>query len=157
MTTLDLAALFPGPGAHLPELLTTDHLPLAELHSARLHGELFALEDGFIPADIPETSRLRARALAHSLPPLRDRDALCAVGDTARWIHDMDEPRPARHTLRGIFPHRVWQWSSARIEVLPGSVPEHARVRIGGMWTERHHRPTAHPPAPSADTQVGHG
>ncbi|WP_030143450.1 hypothetical protein [Mycetocola saprophilus] len=136
MTPVDLARLFPGPGAHLPDLLTIADMPLAQLMGARLRGEVYALEPGFVPIDIPETSALRARALALLFPEPADLQRLCAVGETARWIRDLDVPRPARHTFRGTQRHRTHRWSILGATVLPGSIAEERRTRVAGLWTE---------------------
>ncbi|RLP82545.1 hypothetical protein D9V34_09155 [Mycetocola lacteus] len=136
MTPVDLARLFPGPGAHLPDLLTTADMPLAQLMGARLRGEVYALERGFVPIDIPETSALRARALALALPEPADSHRLCAVGASARWIRDLDVPRPLRHTFQGTQRHRTHRWSILDATVLPGAIPEERRTRIAGLWVE---------------------
>lgn len=56
-------------------------LPLCELNAARLDGELFALDEAFLPVDTVERPVHRAHALALRLPP-----RLIAELDTAAWV-----------------------------------------------------------------------
>jgi len=78
----------------LPAVLSRRDLPLAELHAARLDGELFAIDDCFGPVDVPEQSVLRAASLSAILPP-----RLIAEQRSAAWVLGSMLNPPARHQL----------------------------------------------------------
>ncbi|WP_210505702.1 hypothetical protein [Naasia sp. SYSU D00057] len=65
----------------LPDLLTADHLPAAELEALRLDGVLYPLAGSWRPVDLPETGEARAAAVALVL-----RDRLVADRLTAAWV-----------------------------------------------------------------------
>lgn len=71
----------PSGVAVLPSVLTTGDLPLAELHAARLDGELFALAAGFCPVDEIEQARHRAMAVRAG----RGARLIAELG-TAAWV-----------------------------------------------------------------------
>lgn len=79
-------------GMRLPEVLTPLELPLAELSAARLDGELFALDEGFVPID--QVVGLRHRAL--SLVPFA-AGRLIAEQRTAAWVYGALPFAPPRH------------------------------------------------------------
>ncbi|MFK4790263.1 type IV toxin-antitoxin system AbiEi family antitoxin [Microbacterium sp. ZW T5_56] len=68
-----------------------DGLSTAELSAACLDGHLMPVGEGYIPADVPETSWMRARSLA----PLLGAD-LAATLRTAAWVHGAIDAPPAR-------------------------------------------------------------
>ena len=78
----------------LDPVLTTDDLPLAELHAARLDGELFALDSCFCPVDQWEYPTLRANTIARQWPY-----RLIAEQRTAAWIYGVVPSPPSRHDL----------------------------------------------------------
>jgi hypothetical protein len=78
----------------LESVLQTADFPLAELCAARLDGELFALDEAFIPIDTPETAVRRAQSLY-----LHCRGRLIAEQRSAAWIWGATEHPPARHEL----------------------------------------------------------
>jgi hypothetical protein len=80
--------------ARLAPVLHAGDLPLAELHSARLDGELVMLDDAFAPIDEPHDAVARARSLARACPP-----RLVAEQRTAAWIWGAISDPPARHQL----------------------------------------------------------
>lgn len=78
----------------LSPVLSTADLPLAELHAARLDGELSALDACFTPIDLPGSALNRAAALAVQWP-----ERLIAEQRTAAWIWGALWQPPARHEL----------------------------------------------------------
>jgi hypothetical protein len=69
-------------------------LSVAELHAARLDGELYAVDERFSPIDEAETPWLRATAM-RSLAGTR----MIAELDSALWIHGLLAHPPAVHTV----------------------------------------------------------
>lgn len=92
----------------LPFLLGTADLPLAELHAARLDGELVAIAGRFSPVDIAHTvdpagaRQLRARAVGPLVPP-----ALVVERRTAAWLHGAWPVLPSPIELCVRSDHRV--------------------------------------------------
>jgi hypothetical protein len=78
----------------LSPVLHAGDLPLAELHAARLDGELVALDEAFAPIDVAEGPAARAAALARAWSP-----RLIAEQRTAAWIWGALADAPARHQL----------------------------------------------------------
>ncbi|MCU1544587.1 MAG: hypothetical protein JWM50_2452 [Microbacteriaceae bacterium] len=78
----------------LSPVLHAGDLPLAELHAARLDGELVALDEAFAPIDTAEGPAARAAALARAWSP-----RLIAEQRTAAWIWGALADAPARHQL----------------------------------------------------------
>ncbi|MWV49759.1 hypothetical protein GRS96_10795 [Rathayibacter sp. VKM Ac-2803] len=74
----------------LPSVLLPGHLPLAELCAARLDGELIAIDEGYLVADLPLGPAERAAALLAVLPR-----GTVADRRSAAWIHGatIDPPR----------------------------------------------------------------
>lgn len=114
----------------LPSLLSTDDLPLAELLAARLDGELFALDRGFSPIDLPETSLRRAEALAGGL-----NERLIAEQHTAAWVWGALSSPPVLHefctALDARVAHRAARWMSVREVVIDEmDVTAHGTLRL---------------------------
>lgn len=92
----------------LPFLLGPAELPLAELHAARLDGELVGVGDRFSPPDIARTvdlrgaRELRALALAPRLPA-----GLVVERRTAAWLHGAWAAPPGPLELCVRSDHRV--------------------------------------------------
>jgi hypothetical protein len=89
-----------GQRAHPVEMVTLApvlhqlDLPLAELCAARLDGELFSIDEAFVPVDTIESAEHRARSLlAHCA------DRLIAERRTAAWVWGAAHDPPARHEL----------------------------------------------------------
>jgi len=82
-------------------VLSQRDLPEAELHAAKLDGELFAVDDCFAPVDEVDHVRLRAASLRAVLPP-----RLIAEQRTAAWVLGALRRTPS--------PHEVCAESSAR-------------------------------------------
>lgn len=80
--------------ARLAPVLFVGDLPLAELHAARLDGELVLLDEAFAPIDQVADPAARARSLFRAWPP-----RLIAEQRTAAWIWGALLDAPARHQL----------------------------------------------------------
>lgn len=88
-----------------PPLLDRTIMPLSELLSLVLDGQLYRVGDAFVPPDTPDTPTLRARVFAALAPgpAIADRG-------TASWIHGARSSPPARPevcvdpTRRGRLP-----------------------------------------------------
>lgn len=78
----------------LPLVLSRRDLPEAELHAARLDGELFAIDECFGPVDLAPQASLRAASLAAILP-----GRLIAEQRTAAWVLGALLDPPAQHQL----------------------------------------------------------
>ncbi|MFF2276494.1 hypothetical protein [Agromyces sp. NPDC058126] len=68
--------------ARLPPVLSTDDLPLAELCAARIDGELFVIDEGWVPIDEPDLPGTRAAAAALRVPRRLIIERLSAA-----WVH----------------------------------------------------------------------
>jgi hypothetical protein len=78
----------------LAPVLHVGDLPLAELHAARLDGELLALDEAFAPIDSAAGPEQRAAAVGRAWSP-----RLIAEQRTAAWIWGATLESPARHQL----------------------------------------------------------
>jgi hypothetical protein len=123
----------------LPDVLSSGDLPLAELSSLCLDGELFPLGDLWSPLDVAEDRDQRARSLALLVPARAIAERL-----TAAWIHGL-APEPQRHqfcvpiTARAYFPPsprfgvREVVCDSGHSVRLGASPVTRAGVRAGGL------------------------
>jgi len=68
--------------SRLPSVLSHLDLPEAELHAAKLDGELYRIDQCFSPVDEIESRQLRARALALTIPA-----RLIVEQRSAAWIY----------------------------------------------------------------------
>jgi len=88
----------------LPDILSSRDLPLAELSSLCLDGEVFRLGDLWSPVDVAEGRDQRARSVSLLVPVRAIAERL-----TAAWIYGL-APEPVRHqfcvpiTARAYFP-----------------------------------------------------
>lgn len=87
----------------LPTVLTSTDLPVAELHAARLDGELATIDGLFTSIDEIDGPRLRARALG-SHPQARK---LIAEQLSAAWVWGATALPPHRHQLCVAIGSRV--------------------------------------------------
>jgi hypothetical protein len=78
----------------MASVLGPGRLSVAELHAARLDGELYGLDERFSPVDEPDTSWHRATAL-RSVAGTR----MIAELYSALWIHGLAALPPAVHTM----------------------------------------------------------
>lgn len=92
----------------LPSVLTTADLPLAELASLRLDGEVFPLCDGWCPIDEIEGQETRAMAAGLLVPARAIAECM-----TAAWIYGACN-EPVRHQFFVIPNARVAVHPSAR-------------------------------------------
>ena len=95
----------------LPLVLSATDLPLAELHAARLDGEVFAVGAGFSPVDELEQPRHRAASLASANP------RLIAEQRTAAWIWGALASPPIPHEFCSTLDERVAHQNSRWITV----------------------------------------
>lgn len=86
----------------MASVLGPGSLAIAELHAARLDGELFCIDERFSPVDEADTNWLRATAL-RSLVGKR----LVAELDSALWIHGLSPAPPPVHTMCVLRSDRV--------------------------------------------------
>lgn len=91
----------------LGSLLTHHDLPVAELCSAKLDGELIAVGEGWSPVDLPVIESVRAQAAALLVPP-----RVIAERMTAAWIYGL-VPEPT--------PHHFCVDARSRAHVVPSS------------------------------------
>lgn len=75
----------------LPSVLSATDLPLAELHAARLDGELVAVADFFSPIDQPDDIQHRAHVLAGMTP-----HRMIAEKHSAAWVWGVSSDPPRR-------------------------------------------------------------
>lgn len=91
----------------IPPVLTPGTLPGAELAAAKLDGELFAVDEGWICADEPERIELRATAVASLLPASVGTGRLIMMGMTAAWLHGGTDAPPCNHEVCSRFENRA--------------------------------------------------
>jgi len=110
-----------------PVLDATD-LPIAELWAARLDGELFTLDDCFLPVDLPEGSLTRALAVSRQWP-----QRLIAEQRTAAWIWGVTDDPPRRHELCASLGARARPSNSRRVTVREVVIDDDDIATIGGV------------------------
>lgn len=96
----------PSPFVYLPGARLTE----AELTAACLDGHLVALGDGYIPADVVESTMLRAASVAHLLGA-----TLAATHESAAWILGLLDEPPARHRVQRAVGKRLHHVVSRRL------------------------------------------
>jgi hypothetical protein len=111
----------------LGRVLSASDLPLAELCSARIDGELFALGDGWCVVDEPEGAECRAAAAALLAP----RRAIAERG-TAAWIYGA-AAEPSRHQFCIDVGARVNVPASPRVHLREVVGVEANTLCIGGL------------------------
>ena len=114
--------------SRLPPVLTTDHLPLAELCAARLDGELFPLDACFCPIDEPDLPALRAAAIVTHLP-----GRLIAEQNSAAWILGALWSPPLRHEFCTDISARARPSNVATARVREVVIAPEEIVRVGGL------------------------
>jgi hypothetical protein len=104
----------------LPPVLSPGDFPLAELTAARLDGELYCVDDGFIPIDEVEHPAHRARALGAGVP-----DRIIAEQSSAAWVWGALDTPPRHHQFCAAIGARVSrssvQWCTVREVVIDES------------------------------------
>ncbi len=96
----------------LPSVLSRFDLPLAELHAARLDGEVYPVDECFSPIDEIDRLALRARALAALFAP-----RLIAEQRTAAWVLGVVARPPAQHQFCADITARARPVGTGRITV----------------------------------------
>jgi hypothetical protein len=99
----------------------------AELTAACLDGDLVALGEAFVPADIAETAALRAGSLIGMLGT-----SLAAVLESAAWVFGAVEDPPARHRVQRAVPTRLHHLIDRRFVYRDVWLPDEDTHRIGG-------------------------
>jgi len=106
-------------------------LSQAELSAACLDGDVVAVGDAFIPADVVESPALRAASLAGLTG-----DTLAATHLSATWIHGALDDPPPRHTLQRAVPRRLHHVIDRRIVYRDRQVdPDDLERRAGVLVT----------------------
>jgi hypothetical protein len=104
-------------------------LSVAELHAARLDGELYAVDERFSPIDEAETAWLRATAM-RSLAGTR----MIAELDSALWIHGLLAHPPAVHTVCVARSDRIKFPPSRRFVLREVTHSAGDTTEIAGLW-----------------------
>lgn len=117
----------------VPSLLTPRVLPRAELSAARLDGELFPVDDGWVCADEPDSPELRARALGASLPRSVAAGRLVMIGLTAAWLHGATDAPPSRHEVCSRSDERAGVRLPHRFMLRELSLADEEECRIGPL------------------------
>lgn len=111
----------------LPSVLLPGELPLAELCAARLDGELIALDEAFLVADLPLGPAQRGSALLAVLP----RGAV-ADRASAAWVHGATPEPPAVHSASIDRRHRLHPPVLARVRFHEVRLTDADVVELGG-------------------------
>jgi len=96
----------------MASVLTPGVLTVAELCSARLDGELFAVDEAFAPVDEAESAWMRAGVLRGVTG-----GRLTAELDSALWVRGVVARAPSRHTMCVARSNRLKFAPSPRIAV----------------------------------------
>jgi hypothetical protein len=135
--------------SRLGRVLSTRDLPLAELCSARLDGELFALGDGWCAVDEPEGAESRAAAIALVAPR-----RVVAERVTAAWIFGA-AVEPAQHQFCVDVGARVNVPRSPRLHLREVVGAEADTLCLGGLRVTNPLRTAVdlarHPPGTTSD------
>jgi len=99
-----------GAFLHLPG----DRLSLPELAAARLDGDVVELGEAYAPADLVETSVLRASSLTSLIAGMHD---VAFAGMSAAWIHGAGDSAPEPHELQSAAGRRLRAPATRRIIV----------------------------------------
>lgn len=98
--------------SRLPAVLFHSHLPEAELHAAKLDGEVYQVDQCFSPIDEIEGCLNRAKALSLSVPT-----RLIAEQRTAAWIYGALTSPPRQHQFCTDIAARIRPSSLVAISV----------------------------------------
>lgn len=100
----------------------------AELSAACLDGDLVPLGEGFVPADLVETTAVRGASLGPMLGA-----SLAASHLSAAWVlGGIDDP-PARHSAQRAVDRRLHHIIDRRLIYHDRAVPAEDLVRVGGV------------------------
>lgn len=103
-------------------------LPLCELNAARLDGELFALDESFLPVDTVELPVHRAQALALRLPA-----RLIAELGTAAWVLGASDAPPVPLEVCSNAAARFRAVGNPTLIVREVVLGEHDTITIGRL------------------------
>lgn len=112
----------------LTTVLTRADLPLAELCAARLDGEVFAIDEGYSPIDVPSGPLERAASIAHYC-----QGRLMAEQRTAAWVWGALELPPARHELCASLGARARPAFPIRTSVREVVIDEQGFIVLSGV------------------------
>lgn len=112
----------------IPRVLTPADLPLAELHAARLDGEVFSIDEFFSPLDEVPDLRLRGDALF----ALAGRGAVAEL-ESAVWLYGLVMDPPLVHTVTVDRTHRITLPRTRRLRVRETRIFTDDIHRIGAM------------------------
>jgi len=113
----------------LPVVLAGGDLPLAELHAARLDGEVYPLDDCFSPVDALERTTSRALVIRSSWDT-----RFIAEQRSAAWVWGAQPSPPRPHELCTGIQTRVRQPPPYEATVREVVVDEHDLTRVAGVW-----------------------
>lgn len=103
-------------------------LSRAELSAACLDGDVIALGEAFVPADVVETAALRAASLAEMLGA-----SLAASHLSAAWIFGGIDDPPTRHGAQRAVGRRLHHIIDRRLVYHDSFVPPEDLVQVGGV------------------------
>ena len=103
-------------------------LSLPELSAARLDGDVVEMGDAYIPADLVESSDVRASSVAVLVRP-----GTAASGPTAAWIHGAGDEPPVVHHVQRATIRRVRPQPSHRLVFHDTPLSAEDIVRLGGV------------------------
>ena len=112
----------------LAPVLTRADLPLAELSAARLDGELYCVDDGYSPVDIPCGPHERAASIAAYC-----QGRLMAEQRTAAWVWGALDLPPARHELCASLGARARPAFPIRTVVREVVIDREEYAMVGGI------------------------
>ncbi|WP_349898004.1 hypothetical protein [Parafrigoribacterium soli] len=112
----------------LSPTLSCNDLPLAELHAARLDGELVVVAECFSPIDEPDDAFHRAGALALSVQP-----RLIAERFSAAWVLGACALPPGRHQFCVDSGARVCLPGSSRHELREVVINDAEVITLAGL------------------------
>lgn len=101
-------------------------LSQAELSAACLDGDLVSLGEGFVPADLVETTALRAASLGPMLGT-----SLAASHLSAAWVFGGIDDPPARHSVQRAVDRRLHHIIDRRLIYHDPAVPAEDLFRVG--------------------------
>lgn len=112
----------------LGTVLSRIDLPIAELSAARLDGELYAVDDGYSPIDVPNGPHERAASLTEYC-----QGRLMAEQRTAAWVWGALDHAPARHELCASLGARARPAFPIRTSVREVVIDSTEFVIVGGI------------------------
>lgn len=114
--------------AYLSSVLSQQDLPLAELHAAKLDGELIATDSYFSPIDEPDDLRHRAQLLAAMVP-----HRMIAEQHSAAWAWGVQDLPPRRHQFCVAIHARVSISVAAPHQLREVVIDECEVTYVGGL------------------------